>query len=154
MLQLLLKEAKEKGEEAEWRRRKGRGQMPFSPFLFQENSLVSAPLSSEACRLRLRGNGCINELLFFFFRGHFFPLHFLPLSLSFSPFPLLRRLHQTPSLQLSTHSPAHWLSSFTSQEPLGGFRFFICYNHVEKEFLRHRLKLARTFHFTHRKNVE
>lgn len=65
----------------------------FSPFFFKKkNSLVSALLSSEARRLRLRGNGCINELLFFL-RGHFSPVH-SPFSLT--PFPSLRRLHQTP----------------------------------------------------------
>lgn len=71
------KSLKKKGEEGRWMRRKSGGQMPFSPFLFQENSLVSAPLSSEACRLRLRGNGCINEL-FFFFQRTLFPLAFTP----------------------------------------------------------------------------
>ena len=116
-----------------------RGRMSLYPFSFL------ARFSSEAHCLRLRGNGCINELLFCF-RGHFFPFAF-SLPLSPSSFPSLRRAHQTP-LQRSTHSPAHHLSSFTSQEPLGGFRFLICYNHVEKEFLGHGLKFARTFRFT------
>lgn len=92
-------------EKTGWSRRKDRGQIALSPFLFQEKSQVSATLSSEAHHLRLRGNACVNELFIylFIFRGNFFFL-FL--------FFWLKRLHQPPPpLQLSTQFPAHRLSS-------------------------------------------
>lgn len=104
------KEPKEKWEEEEERRQR-------TDFSFQGSSPVCALLSSEDCRLRLWGNGCINELLFLFQRT----LPPLPtFSFPLTPFPSLRRLHQTPH---SSFLPAHRLSSFTSQEPWGGFRF-------------------------------
>lgn len=60
--------------------RKGRGRIHFPPCLFYKNSLVSAPLKSEAYCFRLRGNGCINELIFF--SEDTFSAFFPPLSLS------------------------------------------------------------------------
>lgn len=69
----------------------------FSPFFFKKkNSLVSALLSSEARRLRLRGNGCINELLFFFKRT-LFPRTF---SLFSHSLPLTQETASNPSLQV------------------------------------------------------
>lgn len=125
-----------------WSRRKNRGQIALSPFLFQEKSLVSATLSSEAHHLSLRGSACVNEL--FFFRGNFFPL----------PFPLTQETASAPS-----STPAFYPVSrsqafiFTPQWSLWDawdfffLFFFLCFSTsmYKKKFLSHRLKFARTF---------
>lgn len=109
-------------EKTGWSRRKDRGQIAPSPFLFQEKSPVSATLSSEAPHLRLRGNACVNEL-FFFPEETFFLFLFL----------WLKRLHQPPPpLQLSTQFPARRLSSLHLSGAFGTpeiffFFFFFCF---------------------------
>lgn len=116
--------------------------MRFSLFFFKKTPWFLPLFSSEACCLRLRGNGCINELLFFFQRT-LFPLHFL----SLSPFP-----HSGDCIKPLT--PAFYPLSCSLAFILHFTRdFFICYNHVEKEFLRHCLKFARTFHFTYKERM-
>lgn len=120
-----LKKKKGGGEAGE---EKGRGQMPFPAFffLFQDSSLVFAPLSSKACCLRLRGNSRINELLLFF-QTTLPPPHISSLRLFFPlSFPSLRRLHQTPltpcflpTLLLAGFHP------YTSPEPFGRLQIFI-----------------------------
>lgn len=131
-------------EKTGWSRRRDRGQISLSPFLFQGTSLVSATLSSKAHHLSLRGNACVNEL-FFFSRGNFFPL----------PFPLTQ---ETASATSST--PAFYPVSrsqafiFTPQWSLWDawdfffFFFFLCFAmslYKKKKNLSHRLNLARTF---------
>lgn len=125
----------------------------LSSFFFLKKTLVSAPLSAEAHRLRLRGNGCINELLFFS-EETFYPCIFSPPlapSLSVS-LPLTQETASTPPPPPAFY-PVTGFHLYTSLEPLGGLRFFfICNNHVGKEFLS-RLKFARTFHFAHKKEL-
>lgn len=127
-------------EKTGWSRRKDRGQIVLSPFLFQEKSLISATLSSEAYHLSLRGNACVNEL-FFFSRGNFFPL----------PFPLTQETASAPS-----STPAFYPVScsqafiFTPQWSLWDawdFFFPFCFatSMYKKKFLSHPLKFARTF---------
>lgn len=116
----------------------------FLPFLFQESSVLSEEM--------------VASMSYYFFRGHFSPLHFPP-SLTLSLSPSLPSPHSGDCIKLPYPSflpalPLPGFHPFTSQEPLGGFRFFICNNHAEREFLRHRLKFARAFCFTQRKNAE
>lgn len=127
-------------EKTGWSRRKDRGQIVLSPFLFQEKSLISATLSSEAYHLSLRGNACVNEL--FFFQRKLFS----------SSFSSDSRDCISPLLH-SSFLPSFLLTCFhlyTSVEPLGCLRFFfsfLCFatSMYKKKFLSHPLKFARTF---------
>lgn len=137
-------------EKTGWSRRKDRGQIALSPFLFQEKSLVSTTLSSEAHHLSLRGNTCVNEL-FFFSEETFFLFLFL----------WLKRLHQPPPpLQLFTQFPAHRLSSLHLSGAFGMpeiFFFFFSFSVLsmyKNKFLNHHLKFARTFAHVKNKTLE
>lgn len=130
-------------EKTGWSRRRDRGQISLSPFLFQETSLVSATLSSKAHHLSLTGNACVNEL-FFFPEETFFLFLFL----------WLKRLHQQPlPLQHFTQFPAHSLSSLHLSGAFGMpeifFSFFsfsvLQWACTKKKNLSHRLNFARTF---------
>lgn len=115
----------------------------FSPF--QENSLVSAPLSSEADRLRLRGNGCINAT---FSLSCLLPLPHSGDRIN-TPHPSTTT---TPSFYPVSRSLAFIFTGAFWRPPI--FFTFICNNHVGKEFLSHPLKFARTLHFAHKKNSD
>lgn len=105
----------------------------FSSFLFQENSLVSAPFHSEAPRLRLRENGCINELLFL--SEDTFPPPACSLSLYLS-FPLTQETASNPltpafyPLCCSLAFILHLTGAFGRLQIL--FFFLFSYNHIEK----------------------
>lgn len=106
-------------EKTGWSRRKDRGQIALSPFLFQEKSPVSATLSSEAQHLRLRGNACVDELFSFFFQRKLFSSSFS----SDSGDCISPLLHSSflPSF------PLIGFHLYTSVEPLGRLRsiFFL-----------------------------
>lgn len=131
-------------EKTGWSRRRDRGQISLSPFLFQETSLVSATLSSKAHHLSLRGNACVNELFFFFQRKLFSS------SVSSDSRDCISNLFHSSILP---SFPLTGFHLYTSVEPLGCLRFFFlfflslfCNELVQKKKnLSHRLNFARTF---------